>query len=117
MDNYFTHTLANLCFKAVADENGTDENAFISDLFNDEVAEVGHIQLVPTQNRLRINVSLTDGEVKNYNILEPRVEFLRFIFDNSNVKVKKAIRFYFQNSPNAQEQHEASKRQREAVEN
>jgi len=105
MDNYFTHTLVDLTLAETSQHNGTDENPFIADLFNDKLTEVGHIHLIPHQNRIRITAAVSNEETKTYYIVEPRLEFLKFIFENTNRKVKKAIRFYFQNSPDARKQY------------
>lgn len=107
-ENYFADTFANLVFDKVPNKQGENEHPFISDLFNDKIAEVGHIQLIPNQNRLCITAGLNNEEQKIYYINEPRLEFLKFVFENSNRKVKKAIRFYFQNSPDARKQYKAN---------
>jgi len=112
MNNFFTQTMANLSFSAVAPQDGTDEHPFISDLFNDVITEVGHIQLIPAQNRLRLTCLRNDGEHQVYHIVKPRLEFLKFVFHNTNPQVKKAIRFYFQNSSDAQKQNTEAKEAR-----
>jgi len=109
MDNFFTHTLADLSFDHVKEENGEDENPFIDDLFNDRLTDVGHIQLIPVQNRLRITASVGNEEHKTYDIITPRLEFLKFIFKHTNPKVKRALHFYYKNSPDARAQHRESK--------
>lgn len=109
MDNFFTNTMANISFKTVAPHDGTDEHPFISDLFNDLITEVGHIQFIPPQNCLRLTVARADGDLQMYYINEPKLEFLKFLFHNTNKQVKKAIRFYFQNSTDAQKQHRETK--------
>jgi hypothetical protein len=116
MDNFFTHTLADLTLGKTAELSGSDENPFIADLFNDKLTEVGHIHFVPAQNRIRITASVSNEEAKTYHIVEPRLEFLKFIFENTNNKVKKAVRFYFQNSPDAKKQYRESKEERRETE-
>jgi len=97
MNNYFTATLANIIFKPIPQPNKeTDEKPFIDDLFHEKIAEVGHIRLAPGQNSVCITVNMSAGEVKAYHITEPRMEFLKFIFENTNRSVKKALRFYAQ---------------------
>jgi hypothetical protein len=111
MNNYFTHTLADLTFKKISTHSGVDENHFVADLFNEKLSEIGHIHLIPAQNQVRITASMLNGEQKIYYITKPRIEFLKFIFENTNQKIKKSIRFYFQNSPDAQNQSRESKDQ------
>jgi len=109
MDNFFTQTMADLVFKKVPTQKGTDEHPFLADLFNDKITEVGHIQLLPLQNKLCITATTIQDEQKIYYITEPRLEFLKFVFENTNGKVKRAMRFYFQNSPDAKRQHREAK--------
>lgn len=106
MDNYFTNTLANIITKQIKEiKTGEDEHSFIADLFNEELVEVGHIQFIPAQNRICITATVSREEDKTYHIKQPKLEFLKFVFENANHKVKKAVRYYFLNSPDAQEQN------------
>ena len=106
MDNYFTNTLVDITMQKTAQRtSGEDENPFIADLFNEKLVEIGHIQFIPMQNRIRITATISNEEAKIYNINQPRLEFLKFLFDNTGRKIKKAVRFYFLNSPNAQQQN------------
>ena len=109
MDNYFTYTYADITFKDISEREGQDENPFIADLFNEKLTEVGHIHLIPSQNRIEITATISNEETKIYSITEPRLEFLKFIFENSNDKVKRAVRSYFKNSPDAQKQYAANR--------
>lgn len=111
MNNFFSDTLVDISFRTPAQKKTTDEHPFIADLYNDEIVDVGHIHLVPLQNRICLTAATANGEQKSYNIKEPRLEFLKFVFDNSNIRVKKAIRFYFQNSNNAQNQRDVGKKE------
>lgn len=112
-DNFFTHTFADLTFDKIPDKKGEDEHPFISDLFNDKIAEVGHIHLVPMQNRICITAGLNNEEQKVYHITTPKLEFLKFVFENANRKLKKAVRFYFQHSPDAKKQYKDNKEAKE----
>lgn len=111
MDNFFSHTWAAVTFSKVKKHDGADEHPFIADLFNDHITEVGHIQFIPAHNQLRVTCNRSDGEQQVYYINSPRLEFLRFVFQNTNNSVKRAIRLYFKNSPSAQEQHAESQKQ------
>lgn len=110
MDNFFTHTWATVSYAKVKTHEGTDEHPFIADLFNDHITEVGHIQFIPDQDQLRVTCNRADGEQQKYYITAPRLEFLKFIFHNTNSAVKKAVRFYFKHSKNAQEQSAENQR-------
>lgn len=105
MNSYFSNTLVDTTLtKASYSAQNSDEHQFIADLFNEKLVEVGHIQFIPKQNRICLNAMISREEEKTYHIFKPRLEFLKFLFEHTPNKAKKAVRFYFLNSPDAQHQ-------------
>lgn len=105
MNNCFTNTFTNITTKETSMPiKCTDENTFLDDLFSDKLTDVGYIQFIPKQNRICITATISKEEHQTYQILKPRLEFLKFMFKNSNEKVKKGVRHYFTNSDDIIEQ-------------
>jgi hypothetical protein len=72
----------------------TQESEFIEDMSNENILEAGAVSFHPYQKQIIIETAITENNQKTYQLYEPSMELLKFMFVIGNVSLKKYIKHY-----------------------